>query len=117
MNSIDIAIICHEANRALCVTQGDLSQSSFDNAEQWQQDSAMKGVEFCLSNPNAPASANHESWLAEKAATGWKFGTVKDADKKEHPCFVPYDELPNEQKVKDHLFKAIVQACAPFIES
>lgn len=116
MNVTDIAKICHEANKTLCETQGDTSQVSWAEAPIWQRDSAEIGVAFCLNNPDAPASANHESWLKQKEDEGWKYGPVKDADKKEHPCFVSYDELPPEQKVKDHLFKAIVGACAPFYE-
>ena len=37
-------------------------------------------------------------------------GPVKDADRKEHPCFVPYDELPADQKAKDYMFCGIVEA-------
>lgn len=111
----EIAKICHEANRALCETQGDMSQVSFEDAPEWQRNSAQAGVQFCLTNPDAPVSANHESWLDQKEADGWKYGPVKDADKKEHPCFVPYDELPDEQKAKDHLFKAICAGLAPFV--
>lgn len=105
-----IACICHETNRAYCQTIGDDSQKSWEEAEQWQRDSAIKGVQFSLENPHASASAQHESWLAEKERDGWKYGLVKDAEKKEHPCFVPYDQLPMEQRLKDHLFKAIVRA-------
>jgi len=109
-----IARVCHEANKAYCESIGDSSQKSWESAEQWQRDSAIKGVEFCLANQNAPASANHDSWLDEKRRTGWKYGPVKDAEKKEHPCFVPYDELPLEQKIKDYLFKNIVKS---FVEA
>lgn len=103
-----IAEICHEANRAYCNGLGDLSQDQWQYAPQWQKDSAIKGVEFCLNNPNAPTSSNHDSWLEEKRKTGWKYGPVIDANKKEHPCFVPYDELPIELKLLDSLFKNIV---------
>lgn len=105
-----VAMVCHEANRAYCVGLGDLSQPSWADAPEWQRVSARKGVEFCRANPDAPPSANHESWLAVKQAEGWKFGPTKDPEKKEHPCFVPYEELPEEQKRKDGLFKAIVGA-------
>ena len=105
-----IAEVCHEANRAYCNTIGDRSQLPWGDCPQWQRDSAIAGVEFCQANPDAPASANHDSWLAVKEADGWKYGPVKDAEKKEHPCFVPYDELPDEQKRKDALFKVIVAA-------
>ena len=113
---MDVARVCHEANRALCEALGDHSQVEWVIAPEWQMDSAMNGVEFNLKNPEAPASASHDSWLAEKAAAGWKYGPIKDAEKKEHPCFVPYDQLPKDQQAKDHLFKAIVSALAPLVE-
>lgn len=110
MEKEQIAAVCHEANRTYCAAIGDLSQLPWANAPQWQIDSAIKGVEFNQANPDAPASASHDSWLAVKRADGWKFGAVKNAEAKEHPCFVPYEELPEDQKRKDALFKAIVAA-------
>jgi hypothetical protein len=107
-----IAKVCHEANRAYCQTIGDNSQVAWEDAPQWQRDSAIKGVEFNLTNPDAPASASHDSWLEVKKAEGWKYGPVKDPEQKEHPCYVPYDELPVEQQKKDASFKAIVAALA-----
>ena len=70
----------------------------------------MNGVMFHVTNPDAGASASHENWLMEKEADGWKYGAVKDTEKKEHPCFVPYGELPREQQVKDALFISVVRA-------
>ncbi len=105
-----IAKVCHETNRAYCSTIGDNSQPSWDEAPDWQKLSALKGVAFHLGNPEATAAASHESWLAEKQATGWKYGPAKDPEKKEHPCFVPFDQLPKNQQAKDKLFKAVVDA-------
>ena len=110
-----VAKICHEANKALCEGLGDDSQVPYADAPDWQRESANRGVVFNLENPDAPASAVHDSWLEEKRKDGWKYGEVKDADKKEHPCFVPYGELPDDQKSKDLLFKAIVGALSPFM--
>jgi hypothetical protein len=103
-----IAKACHEANRALCAAYDDFSQVAWEDAPEWQRESAVKGVEFCLANPDAPPSANHDSWMAEKQRTGWRYGPVKDAEAKTHPCYVPYDELPPDQKAKDYVFKGIV---------
>lgn len=114
ITTVQIAKVCHEANRAYCESIGDTSQLKWEDAPEWQRESAIKGVEFAIANPDAPPSASHESWLAEKQATGWKYGPVKDPDKKEHPCFVSYDELPAEQRAKDHLFQAVVQALKDF---
>lgn len=107
-----IAVACHQANKALCEAFGDSSQVDWKDAPDWQRESAVKGVEFCLANPTAPPSANHDSWLEEKRRTGWRYGEVKDAEAKTHPCFVPYDDLPPDQKAKDYVFKAIVGALA-----
>ena len=105
-----IARVCHEVNRAYCAAIGDSSQPPWDEAPEWQRKSAKDGVRFALDNPDAPPSASHDNWLAGKADDGWKYGPVKDVEKKEHPAFLPYDDLPLEQRVKDHLFQAVVRA-------
>jgi len=105
-----IARVCHEANKALCDASGEGGQQSWDFAPEWQRQSAMQGVQFVIDNPTAPASAQHDNWMAVKLADGWKYGSVKDADIKEHPCLVPFDQLPAEQRAKDYLFQAIVKS-------
>jgi hypothetical protein len=107
-----IAMICHEANRAYCQSIGDNSQPEWDHAPEWQKQSARNGVKFHLENPNAEPSHSHDQWLKEKESDGWKYGPVKNPEVKEHPCFLPYDQLPEEQKKKDALFIAVVHALA-----
>lgn len=103
-----IARVCHEMNRRYCELIGDNSQPSWDDAPHWQRRSAKAGVIYHLKTPNAKPSDSHDSWLEEKRLDGWKYGPVKDPVKKEHPCFVPYEELPAEQKAKDAIFIAVV---------
>jgi hypothetical protein len=110
MNNDQIARICHEANNGLCEAHGDHSQKTWEEAAQWQRDSAVKGVEFARANPDAPASAQHDAWSRDKIADGWTYGSAKDAEKKTHPCLVPFYDLPEFQRAKDVLFGAIVKA-------
>jgi hypothetical protein len=49
-------------------------------------------------------SDSHASWSAHKLADGWNYGPLKDPKIKEHPCLVPFAELPAEQQQKDILF-------------
>jgi len=105
-----IARACHEANKVWCEANGDNSQKHWDEAEQWQKESAINGVLFRLSNPTASHDASHISWMAEKLRDGWVYGEVKDAEKKTHPCIVPFEQLPVFQQKKDALFCAIVDA-------
>lgn len=115
MTKEDIAQVSHEVNRAYCQSIGDQSQPEWKDAPEWQKSSAIKGVQFHIDNPDASPSASHESWLKQKTEEGWKYGTVKNPELKEHPCFVPYDQLPPEQKSKDFLFKQVVHSLKPFI--
>lgn len=107
-----IAKVCHETNRAYCQSIGDNSQPKWVDAPDWQKQSAINGVKFHLENPDAKPSHSHGEWLKEKEATGWKYGPIKNPETKEHPCFVPYEQLPEEQKKKDSLFIAVVHALA-----
>jgi RyR domain len=107
---MNLARVCHEANRAYCLALGDDSQPHWEDAPTWQKESAYLGVEFHLNHPDAGPAGSHESWLDVKRHAGWVYGPVKDPEKKEHPCMVPYEELPYEQRLKDALFVGIVHA-------
>lgn len=98
----------HEANREWCILHGDHSQTTWEAAPDWQKESALVGVDGVAAG-NGPRES-HESWLAHKTADGWKYGPVKNPATKEHPCFVPYDDLPPEQRMKDGMFVAVVRA-------
>jgi len=103
------ARIAHEINRAYCEALGDMSQPAWEDAPPWQRDSAVAGVQFHRAHPDATPAASHESWLAKKESDGWTYGAVKDPIAKTHPCFVPFDQLPRDQRAKDYLFRAVVR--------
>ena len=105
-----IARVAHEVNRAFCEANGDTSQCKWQDAPEWQRKSALNGVENFLANPGVTPEETHNHWMEHKIEQGWRLGPVKDETRKEHPSMVPYDELPLEEKVKDYLFRGVVQA-------
>lgn len=105
----------HEANRAYCLALGDDTQPSWETAPEWQKTSARNGVVGALNG--ATPEQSHEGWLAEKVATGWRHGPVKDPEKREHPCMVAYGDLPAEQRAKDSLFIGVVRAVGAALRS
>jgi hypothetical protein len=106
---MNIAKVCHEVNKAYCEALGDMSQPGWDDAPDWQRDSAAMGVRLHTEN-NVGPEASHASWMAQKVAEGWVYGAYKDPVAKRHPCIVPFDQLPREQQAKDFIFRAVVHA-------
>lgn len=109
-NIEQIAKTCHEVNRIYCESIGDKTQPTWDKAPKWQKDSVISGVNFHLKNKKSKPQDSHNNWLKDKKADGWIYGRVKDADKKTHPCMLPYSKLPKKQQIKDSLFLAVVRS-------
>lgn len=43
----------------------------------------------------------HEVWAETRFSQGWTYGKQRDDELKTHPCLVPYEELPDEEKEYD----------------
>lgn len=43
----------------------------------------------------------HDVWAAGRIAQGWEYGEYRDDNLKLHPCLVPYNELPENEKEYD----------------
>lgn len=43
----------------------------------------------------------HEVWVESRINQGWSYGEMRNDELKTHPCLVPYEELPEEEKDYD----------------
>ena len=43
----------------------------------------------------------HKLWANQRINDGWTWGEKRDDEKKQHPCLVPYEELPESEKEYD----------------
>lgn len=61
------------------------------------------GKEYVLTEDEVEllAVVEHDLWVEERKSNGWKYGEVKDPNKKTSPYLVPYDELSEEIKELD----------------
>lgn len=49
------------------------------------------------------AKNTHELWSQQRIAEGWQYGEKRDDPKKEHPCLIPYEDLPESEKHYDRV--------------
>ena len=43
----------------------------------------------------------HEVWAESRIKQGWRYGAQRNDELKTHPCLVPYEDLPEEEKGYD----------------
>jgi len=43
----------------------------------------------------------HDVWARQRLAEGWRYGAARNDERKEHPCLVPYEDLPEIEKEYD----------------
>ena len=43
----------------------------------------------------------HEVWAETRINQGWSYGEQRNDELKTHPCLVPYEELPEDEKEYD----------------
>ena len=47
------------------------------------------------------AKNTHENWAVARKKEGWRYGPERKDVYKEHPCLVPYEDLPESEKEHD----------------
>ena len=72
------------------------------------KEATRDSVRHVLNNPDQTAKVQHEQWVKQKRAAGWKHGDEKDGRQKTHPLLVPYEDLDLVERRKDALVIAIV---------
>lgn len=45
----------------------------------------------------------HAVWARQRMTEGWTFGDKRNDEMKQHPCLVPFELLPEEEKAYDTL--------------
>ncbi|MCA9124691.1 MAG: Ryanodine receptor Ryr [Planctomycetaceae bacterium] len=43
----------------------------------------------------------HDIWAAQRLKDGWTYGPKRDDTAKQHPCLIPYADLPDSEKQYD----------------
>jgi hypothetical protein len=111
-----LARMVHEANRAFCTSIGDNSQEPWNEAPEYNHESAMVTVRALCLNPDLSPADIHDIWVETKKKDGYVYGPVKDRTKKTHPSIIPYQDLSVEEKYKDYIVLYTVKSYTDFLE-
>lgn len=97
----------HETIRVLQIHDHDPDPAPpWDQAPDWMRLSTLAGVHRVLSGMDAPAL--HAAWMRDRIDQGWVHGPIKNTTDRTHPNLVPWDDLPDHERLKDILFVAVV---------
>ncbi len=108
--NVEIAKICHEANRQYCIDNQLKTHAKWDELPDTMQESVIAGVAKIIDNPKITAEEMHEAWMEYKAEEGWIYGDEVDVPGKEHPNMVEWKKLSKVERGKDKLFLRTVLA-------
>lgn len=109
--------LCAEAAHEACRAFGmSISQiiPPWRDAPYEMRKSVLDGVHGVIAGDTPEQS--HERWCLGKWEDGWVYGPYKDAGAKTHPCLVPYEQLPERDRAKDHIFTIVVKLVYDNIE-
>lgn len=76
---------------------------------------AAVAVDDLMRNPHIKEPEDfHDIWANPLYDDGWVWGPVYSLKTKQHPCLVPYDELPDAEKIKDMIWASLIEVFRPF---
>lgn len=123
-----LAAACHSAHYGYAVLALGEPGQPWEHAPKWQKDSIRDAIGFwdveCASmREDMPleekisilSPLSHENWMEYKLDEGWVYGEHKDPVAKTHPCMVPYEDLPHDQKKKDEVVLHAYLALRPLV--
>lgn len=106
-----IAKACNDTIKIYWDSLGEkVDFQTWEDADIWQKESLVRAVRNMLDDNHNNPEDYHKYWKKQKEELGWKYGKVKDIEKKGHPFIVDYKDLPKHERVKDQLLVAIVGA-------
>ncbi len=102
--------ISEAAYEAIRIFGKNPSVPTYHNALPAVRTGYQEGITFLLQYPKSTPGDLHNHWLHGMVENGWKLGKVKNAETKEHPQFMNYEKLSNDEQKKCGIFIAVFTA-------
>lgn len=116
-----LAANAHEQVRMykIMISSGVVVDDGWEDCSEEHRESTRAGVRLIVNRLMDAADTGdvdssvtvkmlHNSWMERKKANGWTYGPILDMEKKTHPCFLPYEMLSEEERMRDTVFLTAV---------
>lgn len=97
---VELARQIHVAMDELARALGEAGYPAWEDAPAWQREASMSSARQALDGGLLPGQ-EHARWMADKLATGWRWGPDKDDRARTHPMLLPFEDLPIVEQLKD----------------
>lgn len=102
-----IARTAHEVNRAYCQELGEDAHPEWSLIAGDEREQVRVAVRCVLDGTYVSLEDQHEAWKERRLAAGWTWGPIKDVADKKSPALVSWERLPEEQRAKCAIFRAV----------
>lgn len=106
-----IAAVCYAAIREWCIQTKQPIDYPWENLSPAYRTHVKIVVARCFADMTVPSGkVLHQRCMKEGMDGGWTYGEVVDKAKKRHPDILPWEKLSMEQRIKEHIFSAVIKS-------
>jgi len=97
----EIAEVAHNINASFRLVAAEYAQFWRElPPEAWERVDSLRQVKLLRENPDLSPQQEHEAWMRERIQHGWSWGAERNADRKQNPLLVEWDELPGAYRAR-----------------
>lgn len=106
-----IACVAYTAIRTWCIrTKQEVSPEWTDLPDDYADHIKIVVARAFADMKTPSAKQLHERCLKDGKTAGWGYGAQVDREKKLHPDILPWEQMTMDQRMKDHIFSAVIRA-------
>ena len=105
-----IAKVCYGAIQSnLIAVDLTFAHTNWESTEAVDKEFCLAKVQFYLDNPEAGPEQFHDRWMEKMRMAGWKHNLRLDKIEMGHPYLIPYQCLPDSDRMCQEIFCGIVR--------